>query len=110
MHNVTLSRFLKKIKFSYTRAVKRPSKKPDKELYDKKVNLLEKYEMLEERGKLDIYYFDESGFSISSNLPYLWSAMKKPAVIKTFISKRINVLSFSLKTRRFKVLYCKMGK
>lgn len=50
--------------------------------------------MLEERGKLNIYYFDESGFSISSNLPYLWSPMKKPSVVKTLICKRINVLGF----------------
>ncbi len=50
--------------------------------------------MMEESGKLDIYYFDESGFSISSNLPYLWSPVKQTAVVKTLVCKRINVLGF----------------
>jgi len=74
--------------------VKRPPKKPDKELYDNKVALLEKYEMMEERGKVDVYYFDESGFSISSNLPYLWSPINNTAIVKTLTCKRINVLGF----------------
>ena len=74
--------------------MKRPPKKPDKDLYDRKVTLLEKYEMMEESGKVNIYYFDESGFSISSNLPYLWSPMKQTAVVKTLLCKRINVLGF----------------
>ena len=74
--------------------MKRPPKKPDKDLYDRKKNLLKKYEILEKRKKLEIYYFDESGFSISSNLPYLWSPMKQPSVVKTLVCKRINVLGF----------------
>ena len=50
--------------------------------------------MLEDSGKLDIYYFDESGFSISSNLPYLWSEVNNTATVKTLTCKRINVLGF----------------
>jgi transposase len=50
--------------------------------------------MLEDCGKLDIYYFDESGFSISSNLPYLWSPINHTAIVKTLTCKRINVLGF----------------
>ena len=44
---------------SYTRVKKVPPKKPNQELYEKKVQLIEKYEMLEDLGKLDIYYFDD---------------------------------------------------
>lgn len=50
--------------------------------------------MLEDEGKLDIYYFDESGFSIASNIPYLWSAINHTATLKTLTCKRINVLGF----------------
>jgi len=74
--------------------VKRPPKKPDKDLYDNKVQTLEKYEVLEKEGKIDIYYFDESGFSIASNLPYLWSPINQPSVVKTLVCKRINTLGF----------------
>ncbi len=79
---------------SYTRVKKIPPKEPNEELYEAKVELIEKYEMLEDLGKLDIYYFDESGFSISSNLPYLWSEINNTATVKTLTCKRINVLGF----------------
>ena len=39
--------------------------------------------MLEKEGKIDIFYFDESGFSISSNMPYLWSEINNTAKVKT---------------------------
>ena len=48
--------------------------------------------MLEEEGKIDICYFDESGFSIASNIPYFWSPIGKTAIIKTIAAKRINLL------------------
>jgi len=50
--------------------------------------------MLEDEGKIDIYYFDESGFSIASNLPYFWSPIGTTAVIKTIVAKRVNLLGF----------------
>jgi predicted Zn-dependent peptidase len=71
-----------------------PPKESNQELYEEKVQLIEKYEMLEDSGKLDIYYFDESGFSIASNLPYLWSEINNTATVKTLTCKRINVLEF----------------
>jgi len=79
---------------SYTRAIKRPIKKPDKDIYEHKVTLLERYEMLEDEGKIDIYYFDESGFSIASNIPYFWSPIGTTSIIKTIVAKRINLLGF----------------
>ena len=36
-----------------------PPKEPNQELYEEKVQLIEKYDMLEDLGKLDIYYFDD---------------------------------------------------
>ena len=58
--------------------------------------------MLDDLGKLDIYYFDESGFSITSNLPYLWSEINNTATVKTLSSKRINVLGFLSKKGKLK--------
>lgn len=50
--------------------------------------------MLEDEGKIDICYFDESGFSIASNIPYFWSPIGTTAIIKTMVAKRINLLGF----------------
>jgi transposase len=50
--------------------------------------------MLEDEGKVEIYYFDESGFSMASNIPYLWSPINHTAIVKTLTCKRINVLGF----------------
>lgn len=30
---------------------------------------------------IDTYYFDESGFSLDSNIPYYWSPIGKPVEI-----------------------------
>ena len=60
------------------------------------------YEKLEKKGKIDIYYFDESGFSQSSNIPKLWTPIGTTAVVKTFENKRINVLGFLSKNGSLK--------
>ena len=53
-----------------------------------------RYEELETKGKLDIFRFDESGFSPTSNIPYLCSEVNNTATVKTLVTKRINVLGF----------------
>ena len=58
--------------------------------------------MLEKKGKIDIFYFDESGFSISSNMPYLWSEINNTAKVKTLTNKRINTLGFLSKKGKLK--------
>ena len=79
---------------SWTRVKKVPPKKPDKDLYDQKVKKIIQYEKLESKGKIDIFRFDESGFSTTSNCPYLWSEVNNTAKVKTLSVKRINVLGF----------------
>ena len=87
---------------TYTRVKKTPPKKPCPKLYEKKTKMIEKYKILEEENKIDIYYFDESGFSISSNLPYLWSEINNTTIVKTLTCKRINVLGFLSKKGKLK--------
>ena len=44
---------------------------------------------------IDTYYFDESGFSLDSNIPYYWSPIGNPVEIPSNrFAKRINVLGF----------------
>ena len=44
---------------------------------------------------IDTYFFDESGFSLDSNIPYYWSPIGKPVeILSNRFAKRINVLGF----------------
>ena len=90
----TLRRCLKEMEYSYKRLRFIPAKEPNKELYKTKKSLIQKYDLLAQRGIINLYFFDESGFSINSNIPYAWSPVKKTMVIKSFHAKRFNVLGF----------------
>ncbi|SMP86100.1 DDE superfamily endonuclease [Epsilonproteobacteria bacterium SCGC AD-308-O04] len=90
----TLRRYLKLMGYSYKRLRFIPAKEPNKELYEIKKHLIQKYDLLSQRGIIDLYFFDESGFSINSNIPYAWSPINKTMVIKSFHAKRFNILGF----------------
>ncbi|WP_148212494.1 IS630 family transposase [Hahella chejuensis] len=58
----------------------------------------------EDAGEIELYYFDESGFSQRSNLPYGWSPVGKPTQMKSYPhNKRLNVLGFM--SRRQKLIF-----
>lgn len=80
--------------YSYKRLRFIPLKKPNQELYDRKKQLIQKYDLLSQCGKIDLYFFDESGFSVNSNIPYAWSPINHTMVIKSFHAKKVNVLGF----------------
>lgn len=90
----TLRRYLKLMGYSYKRLRFIPAKEPNKELYETKKHLIQKYDLLSQREIIDLYFFDESGFSINSNIPYAWSPINKTMVIKSFHAKRFNILGF----------------
>nr|WP_328731154.1 transposase [Halomonas azerica] len=49
----------------------------------------------EDSGTCDLYFFDETGFSQSSSLPYAWSPIGQPWEVTAYShSKRLNVLGF----------------
>jgi transposase len=52
--------------------------------------------------KLNLYYYDESGFSTTSSVPYAWQPKGETIEIPCFRSKCLNVLGFmSLDNRSF---------
>lgn len=64
-------------------------------------NYFDKYAQLKmlnqwaDEGSCELYFYDESGFSLNSNVPYRWSAVGTPTPIPANrFSKRINVLGF----------------
>lgn len=71
-----------------------PAKKPDAEFYNSKKKDLQTLELFAKQGIIDLYYFDESGFNLTPNLPYAWSTIGKTISIPAKMSKKLNVLGF----------------
>ncbi len=55
----------------------------------------------EAAGEVGLYYFDESGFSLTPDVPYDWQAMGETIEIPSSRSKRLNVLGFCNKQQDF---------
>jgi transposase len=55
---------------------------------------LEALQKQEEQGKIDLYYFDESGFTLDPYIPYAWQEPGTVIEIPARKSGRINVLGF----------------
>jgi hypothetical protein len=48
----------------------------------------------EDQGKIDLYYFDESGFALDPTIPYAWQEPKSVIELPAMRYGRINVLGF----------------
>lgn len=55
----------------------------------------------EAAGKIDVYYFDEAGFSLTPEVPYAWQEVGETIEIPSQRSKRLNVLGFCNKQQHF---------
>ena len=72
-----------------------PEKKPDPTKYERSKALINRLHARERQGECDVWYFDASGFCLSSCIPYAWQPIG--SVIKVPISthnRRFNVLGF----------------
>lgn len=49
---------------------------------------------MNDAGEINLYYFDESGFSTTSSVPYAWQPKEQTVEIPCFRSKRLNILGF----------------
>jgi transposase len=90
-----LKRFFKKIGVSYKRARRSIFKESKwKDYWQKKAQIKTVKNYVDE-GLCNLYYFDESGFSMNSNIPYVWSEIGNPLEVPSDRwGKRLNVLGF----------------
>lgn len=90
----SLKRFLKKLGYSYKRA-RKSIKKQDQVLFEKaqKEIAILKEEITETENE-NIYFFDESSFSLTPNVPYGWSPKKETIEIESNRSNALKVLGF----------------
>jgi transposase len=52
-------------------------------------------------GEIELFYFDEAGFNLTSNVPYAWQPTGKHIEIPSSKSKSFNVLGFVNKACQF---------
>jgi len=68
--------------------------KPDPELLLKAEDEIKKMKSKETDGDIDLYYFDESGFSLTPSVPYAWQDVGVRIKLPSSRSQRINVADF----------------
>ncbi len=92
--NGQLKRFVKKLGYTWKRFRKSLKTKQDPIEYAAKLKELKELYLLEEQGKLDIYYCDESGFNLTPYIPYGWQPSGEYIELLPQNSERLNVLGF----------------
>lgn len=88
----TIQRILKTLSMSWHRMRREVGGEPDPREYKEKKEQLEKFKRLEEQGKIDLYYLDETGFCLIPSVPYGWQNIGEYVGIPSRRSQRLNVL------------------
>jgi len=57
----------------------------------------------EAKGEIDVYYYDESGVSLTPTIPYGWQASGETERIPSSRSKRLNILGFYSRDNKLEV-------
>jgi transposase len=94
LHCATLRRLCKKHKMSWKRIRKSVKSKQNPELFEKSRQELAALIEQEKQNLIDLYYFDESGFTLEPCVPYAWQPIAQAIRVTCSKSKRLNVLGF----------------
>lgn len=90
----TLKRACKRAQLTWKRVRKSLKSKRDTALFEKSRQQLADLIEQEAQGLIDLYYFDQSGFTLEPCIPYAWQSMGETIGIPCSKSKRLNVLGF----------------
>ena len=90
----SLKRLAKKARLRWKRVRKSLKSLRDPIAFAKGKGELEALQKQEEKGKIDLYYFDESGFTLDPYIPYAWQEPGTVIEIPARKCGRINVLGF----------------
>jgi len=85
---------LKRLGYSYKRA-RASITKQDKSIIEEAKKEIEHFKSeVDKDENLNLYYFDESSFSLSPNIPYGWSPKNETIMLEATRSKSLKVLGF----------------
>lgn len=90
----TLKRIIKKAGLRWKRVRKSVKNKRDEKEFEKAEKDIGKLKRQQESGAIDLFCFDESGFSLGSQLPYAYQPVGETAEIYSSHSKSLNILGF----------------
>jgi len=90
----SLKRLAKKARLRWKRVRKSLKHLRDPQEFAKCQREMEALQKQEDRGKIDLYYFDESGFSLEPCIPYAWQENGSVIELPSIKGGRINVLGF----------------
>jgi transposase len=90
----TLKRIVKKINFRWKRMRKSVKGRRDEKEFEESRKELDELKKQHSSGKIDLFYFDESGFSAGSCVPYAYQPVGETIKIEVSDRRRLNVLSF----------------
>ena len=85
------SPFKKKLSYNWKRFRKSVAGKPNPVEYEQKRDLLKKLLLVEQHGLIDLYFTDESGFSLTPSIPYGWQPTGKQRTIRSSSAKVLNI-------------------
>lgn len=85
------SPFKKKLAYNWKRFRKRVAGKPNPVEHEQKKDLLKKLLLVEHHGLIDLYFTDESGFSLTPSIPYGWQPTGKQRAIRSSSTKALNI-------------------
>ncbi len=90
----TLKRIIKKANLRWKRVRKSVKNKRNEKEFEKAKTEIENLKQQQDQGLIDLFYFDESGFSLNSQIPYAYQAVGETGEINSSHSKRLNILGF----------------
>jgi len=88
----SLKRLVKKARLRWKRVRKSLKSLRDPEEFTKCQRELEALQKQEDQGKIDLYYFDESGFTLAPSIPYAWQEPGTVIEIPATKGTRINIV------------------
>ncbi len=97
----TLKRIARKHRLRWKRMRKALKRKRNKTAFLQAKNEIDALHKQEANGELDVYYFDESGFNLTPEIPYAWQPIGETIGIPSGKSERLNVLAFCNKKLDF---------
>lgn len=100
----TIKRIIKKKDFRWKRIKKKVAGKPTAEEYELKKKALNALKQRSFMGEIDLFFVDESGFSLVPTVPYAWQPRGKTIEVRSSRSQRINVLGFLSDSNELKAM------
>jgi transposase len=90
----TLKRLARAAKLSWKRVRKSLHSKRDEQEFEHAKAEIKALKKQKQQGKIELFYFDESGFSLEPVVPYAWQPIGEYIEIPASKSSRLNVLGF----------------